>query len=180
MTAPAAWQLAAEQSAGGSLFAAVVLILATMTTGVMAGVFGLFANTIMPGLGRTDDRTFVGAFQQIDRAIINPLFMAFFFGALVLTGLAGALHLGAAGRRALPWIAVAFVLYLAVVVITIAVNVPRNDAIKAAGDLERIGDLAQVRREFDEARWRAFNWVRVVLTTGSFALLCVSLLLQRG
>jgi uncharacterized membrane protein len=178
VTVQAPYQVAAEQTGGGSLFAGIVLVLATMTTGVVTGVFGLYANTIMPGLGKTDDRTFVGAFQQIDRAIINPLFMSFFFGALILTGLAGALHLGSAGRRALPWIAIAFVLYLVVVIITMAVNVPLNDAIKAAGDPDRINDLAQVRRDFNEDRWRAFNWVRVVLTTSSFALLCVALLLH--
>ena len=66
--------------------AGVVLIVATMAVGLMAGVFGLYANTIMRGLGRTDDRTFVGAFQSIDRAIINPLFLATFFAALILTG----------------------------------------------------------------------------------------------
>ena len=37
----------------------------------------------------TDDRTFVTAFQAIDRAIINPLFMLTFFGALVASGIAG-------------------------------------------------------------------------------------------
>lgn len=37
----------------------------------------------MPGLGSTDDRTFVGAFRAIDRAILNPLFMLVFLGALV-------------------------------------------------------------------------------------------------
>lgn len=48
---------------------------------------------------RTEDdrppgaRTFVGAFQSMDKAIINPWFMATFFGALVLTALAAALHL---------------------------------------------------------------------------------------
>ncbi len=48
------------------------LLAATMTMGVVTGVFQLYAYAIMPGLGRTDDRTFVDAFQQIDRAIINP------------------------------------------------------------------------------------------------------------
>jgi uncharacterized membrane protein len=54
----------------------VVLIAATMTVGLMAGIFGIYSNAIMPGLRRTDDRTFVAAFQAIDRAIINPVFMA--------------------------------------------------------------------------------------------------------
>ncbi|HEX2466909.1 MAG TPA: hypothetical protein VHJ54_01760 [Solirubrobacterales bacterium] len=47
------------------------LLAATISVGLMAGVFGLYAHTIMPGLGNTDDRTFVGAFHAIDRAIIN-------------------------------------------------------------------------------------------------------------
>ena len=40
-----------------------VLIAATLTTGLMAGVFGIYSNAIMPGLRRTDDRTFVASFQ---------------------------------------------------------------------------------------------------------------------
>ena len=70
----------------------VVKIAATMTMGLMAGVFGIFSNAIMPGLRRTDDRTFVAAFQSIDRSIINPAFMVTFIGALALTALAKLLH----------------------------------------------------------------------------------------
>jgi hypothetical protein len=53
----------------------VSLMAATVSTGLVAGVFALYAHTIMPGLAKTDDRTFVGAFQSIDRAIINPWFI---------------------------------------------------------------------------------------------------------
>jgi uncharacterized membrane protein len=154
--------------------AGVVLIAATMAVGLMAGVFGLYANTIMRGLGRTDDRTFVGAFQSIDRAIINPLFLATFFAALILTGAAGVLHIGDDG---LAWIVVAFVLYLIGLVITFAVNVPLNDAIKAAGEPDAI-DVAGVRARFDEARWSRWNLVRALLTTASFACLACALALR--
>jgi hypothetical protein len=34
------------------------LLVATVMVGLVAGVFALYAHTIMPGLGRTDDRTF--------------------------------------------------------------------------------------------------------------------------
>jgi len=144
------------------VFRAAALIAATMTMGLVAGVFAVYANSIMPGLRRTDDRTFVGAFQSIDRAIINPLFMLCFFGALVLTGLAAGLHFAAESRPALPWIASAFLLYLAAVIITLAVNVPLNDGLKAAGDPDRIADLTAVRKRFDEARWAAWNLVRTL------------------
>lgn len=148
------------------------LILATMTTGMMAGVFGIYANAVMPGLAKTDDRTFVGAFQALDRAIVNPLFIGGgFVGALLTTLLAGLLHLG---EDALPWIAAAFVLYLVTVLVTGAVNVPKNDALKAAGDPDTI-DNAAARAAFDERRWRSANLVRVVLNTAAFGLLAYAL-----
>jgi uncharacterized membrane protein len=156
----------------------ISLITATITTGLIAGVFGLYAHTIMRGLGSTDDRTFVAAFQAIDRAIINPLFMATFFGALLFSGIAAAAHLRGDARRTVPWIMAAGVLYLATVVITMVVNVPLNDAIKAAGDPDRITDLAAVRANFHEARWVAWNIVRTVATTVAFGCLAWSLVLH--
>jgi uncharacterized membrane protein len=155
---------------------AVSLLAATVSMGLVAGVFGLYAHTIMPGLGRTDDRTFVGAFQSIDRAIINPWFMGGgFFGALVSTVVAALAHIGQGG---LPWIAAALVLYLVTFVSTIVINVPLNDGIKAAGDPDRIADLAAVRGRFNEARWRSWNRVRVVTSTIAFGLLAWALVLD--
>jgi uncharacterized membrane protein len=156
-----------------------VLLAATITIGLMAGVFGLYAHTIMPGLRRTDDRTFVAAFQAIDTAIINPLFLASYFGALVLTGVAAALHLAIGRRTALPWIVAAFVLYLVTVVITFAVNLPLNDAINAAGHLDS-ADVGPVRQRFNETRWAAWNLVRVALSTAAFGCLGWALLVTRS
>ena len=150
-----------------------VLVLATLTMGMMAGVFAFYSHTVMRGLGRTDDRTFVSAFQAMDRAIINPLFMLTFLGALVLTGLAGVLSLG---DPALPWIVAAFGLYLVVFIITMTVNVPLNNAIKAAGDVDRIADLAEVRRRFDEARWVAWNHGRTAASMIAAVSLAIALL----
>lgn len=160
------------------LIRTATLVAATMSMGLMAGVFGLYAHTIMPGLGSTDDRTFVGAFQSIDRAIINPLFLATFLGAFVLTGLAALLQLHRDGRSVLPWIVAALVLYLVVLVITFAVNVPLNDAIKAAGDPDSIADLAAVRERFGEARWVRWNLVRVATSTVALGCLCWALVLH--
>ncbi len=153
----------------------LILAAATLTMGLAAGVFALYQHTIMPGLRRTDDRTFVAAFQALDRAILNPWFMACFFGALILTGAAGIVQLGEADAPALPWIVAAFLAYLITIIITMAVNVPLNDRLKAAGDPDRI-DVAQVRREFQEARWVAMNRIRVVLSTGAFIALIGALL----
>jgi uncharacterized membrane protein len=159
-------------------FRGPVLVVATLTMGLMAGVFGLYAHTIMRGLGKTDDRTFVAAFQSMDRAIINPLFMLTFFGALVFSGVAAVLYLRDDGGSVLPWVTAAFVLYLAVFVITVAVNVPLNDEIKAAGDPDRIADLAAVRDAFHETRWVAWNIVRAIASTVAFGCLAWALVLH--
>ena len=74
----------------------------------------------------------------------------------------------------LPWIAVAAVLYLAVVIITISVNVPLNDAIKAAGKPDDV-NLVAVREQFDEARWVAWNVVRAILSTVALGCLAWAL-----
>ncbi|MEV4574468.1 DUF1772 domain-containing protein [Nonomuraea jabiensis] len=150
------------------------LMAATLAMGLAAGAFALYAHTIMPGLGRTDDRTFVAAFQATDRAIMNVWFIGLcFFGALIFTALAAFTHIG---QRALPWIVAALILYAVAVVITLAVNVPLNDMIKNAGDPARI-DVAAVRERFDEARWIGWNLVRVVTSTAAFGLLAWSLTL---
>jgi uncharacterized membrane protein len=155
-----------------------VLVLAAMTTGLTAGVFAIYGNAVMPGLRATDDRTFVGAFQALDRAIVNPWFIGGgFFGALALTVVAAVLHLGGEWRSALPWIVAAAALHLLVVIITLAVNVPLNDALKAAGDPTTI-DVAAARAAFDEGRWVAWNWVRVALDLAAFAALAVALVVH--
>ncbi|GAB2570730.1 membrane protein [Paractinoplanes abujensis] len=151
------------------------LIAATMTTGLMAGVFGLYQHTVMAGLARTDDRTFIGAFQALDRAIINPWFMTGFAGALLFTAAAAILS---PGREILPWVLAALVLYIVVFGITVAVNVPLNDALKAAGSPDSIADLAGVRAAFDEARWTAWNLVRTIATTAAFGCLCWALVVR--
>jgi uncharacterized membrane protein len=153
-----------------NIAADAVLVAATVLTGLAAGVFALYTHTIMPGLKKTDDRTFVGAFQQLDRAIINPWFMVTFFGPLFLIGASAFMHLGAGERSSLPWLIAAFVLYLLAVILTMAVNVPMNDALKAAGDPAHI-DVAKARADFDESKWVRWNNVRTVTSSVAFVIL---------
>ena len=164
---------------GRSFYSSLVLLAATMTMGISAGVFQLYAFAIMPGLRRTDDSTFVSAFQQIDIAIVGPWLFVFFFGSLGFTAVAAALHFGASDRTTLHWIGGALVLYLAVLVITITINVPLNDEIKAAGEAAEIGDFAAVRERFHKARWVSGNFFRAVASTMAFGCLAWALV-SRG
>lgn len=152
-----------------------LLVAATVTSGILAGTFLLYAHTVMPALRGLPDAEFVATFARLDRAIINPVFMVSgFAGAPVLTLVAA--FLVDDGR---PWVVVALGLHVVMVVITGAINVPRNDALKAAPvDAEP----TPLRTAFDEARWVRWNWVRVVLTvgaTGSLAWALVEVGTQR-
>ncbi|GAA2897515.1 DUF1772 domain-containing protein [Streptosporangium fragile] len=158
------------------LLRSATLLAATITTGLMAGLFYAYACSVMPGLRRTDDRTFVGTMQSINVAILNGWFAVCFVGALPATGAAAGLHLHREGRAALPWTVAAFVLYAATLAVTAAVNVPLNNALDAAGEPGRVADLAAVRESF-EARWVRWNLVRTVTSVAAFACLVRALLL---
>lgn len=151
-----------------------VLLAATISSGLLAGAFVLYAHTVMPALRRVDDATFVTTFALLDRAIVNPWFMVTgFLGAPVLTATAAILLLG---EDSAWWIVAALALHVVTVVVTGAVNVPRNDALKAAD--VAAADAGTARAAFDEARWVRWNLLRVVTSTGATGLLGVALAVQ--
>ncbi|WP_018636117.1 anthrone oxygenase family protein [Parafrankia elaeagni] len=153
------------------------LIAATVTAGLMSGLYYAYACSVMPGLRATDDRTFVTSMQSINRAILNGWFFLVFIGALLLTGLALAAQFGAGARPALPWIIAAFLLYGLTIVVTGAVNVPLNNELVAAGDLDRTADLTAARARF-EATWARWNLVRTAGSLAAFGCLTWALLLD--
>lgn len=148
----------------------LVLLAATLTTGLMAGLYFAFSCAVMPGLGRADDRTFVETMQRVNVAILNGWFTLAFGGAAVLGGVAAALHWRGEGRPALPWIIAGVVLYVLSLVITMGLSVPLNDQLAAAGAPGRIRDLASVRAQF-ESSWVHWNIARTVVCTASLGCL---------
>jgi uncharacterized membrane protein len=164
--------------------ATLLLVATTVATGLLAGFFYSYACSVMPGLARADDRTLVDGMQQINEAILNPIFFLTFMGAPALN-LATWLVLRRTRRRdardhddeAVRWILVGLGLSLLGFVVTMALNVPLNDDLAAAGDPARIADIAKVRDDF-LAPWVAGNIVRAVAITGSFVALVWSLVLR--
>ena len=147
--------------------ARAVLGAATVTMGLVAGVWYAYAMSVMPALARSDDRVYIEVMQNIDEVIQNPVFFAGFVGALVLSAVA------AWQQRRTPlrhWVLAALVLYAAAFLSTMVVNVPLNDDLAAAGDPARIPDPAAVRETFEDP-WVAWNIVRGVLNTA--ALICL-------
>ncbi|NYI06359.1 anthrone oxygenase family protein [Allostreptomyces psammosilenae] len=164
---------------GQEFLRGAALMAATLTMGLVAGLFHAFAMSVMPGLGRADDRTFVVAMGRINVAILNGWFAVTFGGALLLTALAVLAHLGGGARPALPWIVAALLLYAVMLAVTFGVNVPLNNALAAVGEPGSLGaaELAEVRERF-EARWVRWNVVRAVAATAGFGCLAWALVLH--
>jgi uncharacterized membrane protein len=69
-------------------------------------------------------------------------------------------------------------LYLAVVAVTLRINVPLNDNLKTAGDPDLIRDLRAVRARFSETTWVRWNTIRALATTAAFVCLAWALVLH--
>ena len=120
----------------------VTLLAGILASGLMAGLFVGFAYSVMPGLGRSSDRTMIEAMQNINKAIVTPWFLLLFAGPIPLLILAAVLAWRGQGRPALPWILAALALYLIAFLITGGVNVPLNDQLAEAGNPRHILDLS--------------------------------------
>jgi uncharacterized membrane protein len=152
---------------------------ATVAMGLIAGFFYAYACSVMIGLARVDDHTFVATMQSINATVRNAGFAPSFFGALLLTGAAAAAQARTGRRRpAVVWILGALALYVAAFGVTMGVSVPLNDELARAGDPDRIADLAAVRDRY-EAPWVTWNIVRTVASTAALACLSRALVLHR-
>jgi uncharacterized membrane protein len=152
-----------------------VLVVAAVVAGLQAGTFFTWSTGVMPGLARVDDRTFVDAVQQMNIAIVNPVFIATFLGAPLLAGAAAVV----AGPQARPWAIAATALAVGTLVISFAGNIPLNNALDAAGPVDRIRDLATVRADF-ETLWVRLNVGRCLTSAGALACLAMATLRTRG
>jgi uncharacterized membrane protein len=152
--------------------ALATLVAATVTSGLLAGVFLFYAHTVMPGVRQADDDSFMTTFALLDRSIVNPWFMATgFLGAPALTALAAALY---TGESVVWWILAALVLHVVMIVVTARAHLPRNDALKAA-DERPDRDPTTARAAFDEQGWVRWNLLRVLTSVVALGLLCWAL-----
>ena len=122
----------------------MLLVASTVVVGLMAGFFYAYACSVMVGLDRVDDRTFIVTMQWINATVRNAAFAPAFFGSLVLTMAAAVVALVLA-RPTRGWIVAAAVLYAAAFLVTLTLNVPLNFQLAEAGPADQISDLAAVR-----------------------------------
>lgn len=149
----------------------VVLAVALVAAGLLAGLFYAYTVSVLPGLARGDDKTFVEGMRGINVAIINGWFMLTFVGAPLLAAVA--IFLNLRGGAVLWWTIAGFACLLAVLIITGAVSVPLNNALDAGKD-----SYAQIRAQF-EAPWVKWNVLRTLFAIAGFGCLLGGVLNRR-
>lgn len=148
----------------------LLLLFTALTTALSAGVFFTWSCSVTPGLARLSDERYLVAFQEMNRAIQNPLFFACLFGAALLLPASTFLHYRP-GNMVCFWLLLsATLLYLIFVMgVTILGNVPLNESLDAFHITEASpADMAAKRAAF-EVPWNRLNTIRTI--AGALALL---------
>jgi uncharacterized membrane protein len=152
-----------------------VLLAATLTTGMVAGLFYAYSISVMPALRRADAAVFVEVMQRINTAITNGWFALCFAGALVFTAVAAVLYALSGPAAVLVPVIVGLALYAGQLALTFGLHIPLNNGLDAAGPPGGTVDPIRARKVF-EGRWVRWNHARTLLCTGSFGALCWALL----
>lgn len=146
-------------------------------TGLLAGLFYGYQCSVINGLGRLGNREYLLAFQHVNSAILNPVFFLSFIGSLIVMIVTTMVMYRSGNTALFPYLLAATAIYaIGVFGITIACNVPLNNAVAAlniqAATSEEIG---RMRLGF-EAKWNKWHLIRTVASTISFAILVLPLI----
>jgi uncharacterized membrane protein len=158
----------------GLLF--VLTLLSALGCGLVGGVFFAFSAFVMKALARLPPAQGIAAMQSINVAVLNRWFLAPFFGtALACVALAVSSLFMWHGPGAL-YLLVGSLLYLVgTMLVTIAFNVPRNDALAA---VEADSDDGAARWARYVPGWTAWNHVRTAAALAAAAALTLALVAE--
>ena len=164
----------------GSAIRALTLAGATLTAGLVAGVFYAYAVSVNLGLAEQPDAGYVAAMQAINERIQNPVFFLGFFGAVLSLLAALAAHSPRPRSGGFWLVTLACALYIGGgFLLTVFVNVPLNEQLARVGADVSAGELVRARAEY-EGPWNFWNGVRAVSSTLAFLALVGACLLHGG
>lgn len=147
-----------------------LVLLAIVSTGLYAGYMLAFSTGVMPALGELDDAQFTSAMRMVNRKVPRALFLLLLVGSVALPTVS--LVLRPDGRESDEQLMVAAAAVCALVghLITIAGNVPLNNALEGSRDST---DQHAARTAF-ESRWNRLHTVRTLFAVLAFVLMTLS------
>jgi len=154
----------------------VATLVTALASSVVGGVFFGFSTFVMKALARLPAEGGIAAMQSINIVVITPWFMIPFVGTAAMSMLLGAAGLFGWGDFNRVLLVVGAVLYVVGVFgVTVAFNVPRNEAL-AAIDAGSPNGASQWARFVPG--WTAWNTVRTAGALASAATLTIALITE--
>ncbi len=151
-----------------------VAVSTALGAALVAGIFFAFSTFVMTALGRLRPEQGVAAMRSINVAVLNPWFLAVFFGtALGSTALAllGILNWGTFESA---YLVSGGLLYLiGCILVTIVFNVPLNNALAAVEPGSKAG--AEMWSRY-LSTWTRWNHLRTVASLGAAVLFIMAAL----
>ena len=151
----------------------IVLVLATLLTGLTAGLCFTWNNAVTPGIGQLVDMGYLRSFQEMNRAIINPIFLIVFFGPFFLHIANIFLFKSSSGTLLWMVMASAALYIIGLVAVTIFGNVPLNEILDKTDLMQASAEELKLLRDKFEVKWNRFHLIRTVSTVLSFLLLLI-------
>ena len=148
-------------------------LIAALGCGLVAGVFYAFSTFVMKALARLTAAQGIAAMQSINITVINPLFMGAFFGTAAACVLVVVFSLLRWSGPETVYLLIGGLVYLiGTILVTIAFNVPRNDALAAVDPASANG--ARLWASYVTS-WTAWNHVRTAAALAAAVLLTFAL-----
>ncbi|GEJ43699.1 DUF1772 domain-containing protein [Chryseobacterium sp. ON_d1] len=141
----------------------LVLIITAVLTALIGGLFYAYSCSVVLGLGKLSDMEYLKAMQNINREILNPVFFMSFMGTVVLLPVSTFLFRGQ--QPVFIFLLLATLAYLiGVFGVTVAGNVPMNDALDKFDITGSTTEAIRQMRENFENRWNFLNNLRTVFS----------------
>ena len=157
-----------------------ILVVNTLLTGLLAGVFFTWTNAITPGIGLLEDLEYLQAFQHMNRTILNPLFYVVIMGPVLLSFASFYFHKSNPKIISRLTISAAAFYLTGVFLVTLLGNIPLNDLL----DKTNLADMslvdAKVLRGKFETPWNNLHLIRTITSASSFLLLIISCLFSNN
>ena len=159
-------------------FETIIVVITIILTGLTAGLCFTWTNAVVPGIKELDDMGFLQAFQQMNRVIINPIFIIVFFGPFISNMVIVYLKYQNPNTAFWVFVMAGATFILGVVFVTIFKNVPINEMLDATNlATATIEELQSLRQKFEES-WTQWHFLRTLTSLVSFTLLLVGLILS--
>ena len=151
----------------------VLTLLAALGSGLVAGVFFAFSSFVMGALGRIPTAQGVAAMQSINVVVLNRSFLGVFVGTALACGVLLFLSLLRWNAPGAPLrLAGALAYLVGCFMVTMAFNVPRNDALEAVRPETAEAAALWARYLVEWTRW---NTVRTLAALAAALLFTLTL-----